>query len=212
MVEPARMRAVQRKGYSRREFMRDVGLMGGGAYLVCYTLGCRDKTSTLDGAAGPKRTPGAVPSGLKTFTADEYRVVAAACARILPSETDATGAIEAGVPDYIDCMLASTPIQRQREDFLTGLASFDRQSRSNFGAGFAGLKSDLQDEMIKRFQFSRFSGEQKFFNELLVLTLEGFLGDPRYGGNRDRLGWKLTGFEPPFPLSKAHSCSHGSAG
>jgi gluconate 2-dehydrogenase gamma chain len=32
----------------------------------------------------------------------------------------------------------------------------------------------------------------------------GFLGNPSYGGNRDRIGWKLIGFEdrmayqPPF--------------
>ncbi len=201
------MRAVQKRRYSRREFVRDVGLMGGGAYLVCYTLGCEKPGRTPPAAdAGPAAR--AVPTGLKTFTADEYRVVAAACARILPSDGDGPGALEAGVPDYIDCMLATTPIARQKDDFLTGLASFDRQSRSNFGAGFAGLKPEFQDEMIKRFQFSRFSGEQKFFNELLVLTMEGFLGDPRYGGNRDRVGWKLTGFEPPFPLSKAATCSH----
>jgi len=26
-------------------------------------------------------------------------------------------------------------------------------------------------------------------------TLEGFFSDPIYGGNRDKLGWKLVGFE-----------------
>ena len=202
--------------YSRREFMRDVGVMGGSAYLVCFTLSCEKSgakgqpSGARDAAPapGPKPAPSA-PAGLKTLKPEEYRVVAAACARILPSEGDGPGAIEAGVPEYIDCMLANTPIARQKDDFLAGLAAFDRQSRSNFGGGYADLKPELQDEMIRRFQFSRFSGEQKFFNELLVLTMEGFLGDPRYGGNRDRVGWKFTGFEPPFPLSKAHSCSHG---
>ena len=27
-----------------------------------------------------------------------------------------------------------------------------------------------------------------------VFTLEGFLGDPSYGGNKDYVGWKLVGF------------------
>ncbi len=28
---------------------------------------------------------------------------------------------------------------------------------------------------------------------LLVLTMEGFLGDPSYGGNKDEVGWALVG-------------------
>jgi gluconate 2-dehydrogenase gamma chain len=201
---------MQRKGYSRREFMRDVSLMGGSAYFVCFTLGC-EKTGSKTGVAS---VPDAatrvslVPAGLKTFTADEYRIIAAASARLLPSDDTGPGALEAGVPDYIDCMLASTPIERQKQDFLAGLASFDRQAKANFGGAYPDLREEFQDEMLKRFQFSRFTGEQKFFNELLVLTLEGFLGDPRYGGNRDKVGWKFTGFEPPMPHSNAHGCSH----
>ena len=29
----------------------------------------------------------------------------------------------------------------------------------------------------------------------MVLSLEGFLGDPGYGGNHDRVGWDLVGFK-----------------
>jgi gluconate 2-dehydrogenase gamma chain len=38
------------------------------------------------------------------------------------------------------------------------------------------------------------SGEQSFFQNLMILTLEGFLGDPAYGGNKDHVGWKVVGF------------------
>jgi gluconate 2-dehydrogenase gamma chain len=33
-----------------------------------------------------------------------------------------------------------------------------------------------------------------FFNLLLANTIEGFFADPIYGGNRDKIGWKLVGF------------------
>ena len=33
-----------------------------------------------------------------------------------------------------------------------------------------------------------------FFNLLWRHTMEGFLGDPIYGGNQDFIGWKLVGF------------------
>ena len=36
-----------------------------------------------------------------------------------------------------------------------------------------------------------------FFAMLLQNTIEGFLADPMYGGNRDFAGWKLIGFPGP---------------
>ncbi len=46
--------------------------------------------------------------------------------------------------------------------------------------------------------------QRDFFELLRTHTLYGFLGNPSYGGNRDRVGWKLIGFDnhmayqPPF--------------
>jgi hypothetical protein len=43
-----------------------------------------------------------------------------------------------------------------------------------------------------------------FFDQARLLTLCGMFSNPAYGGNRDKLGWKLIGFEdqhifePPF--------------
>jgi gluconate 2-dehydrogenase gamma chain len=33
-----------------------------------------------------------------------------------------------------------------------------------------------------------------FFGRLHAMTMEGFFADPIYGGNRDKVGWKLLGF------------------
>ena len=44
------------------------------------------------------------------------------------------------------------------------------------------------------------TGEAHYFELLVILTLEGLLGDPSYGGNKNRAGWALVGFgtsEPP---------------
>ena len=43
-------------------------------------------------------------------------------------------------------------------------------------------------------QAKKGSGEAQFYENLLILTLEGFLGDPAYGGNKDKVGWALIGF------------------
>jgi gluconate 2-dehydrogenase gamma chain len=33
---------------------------------------------------------------------------------------------------------------------------------------------------------------------LMVIGILGFLSNPEYGGNRDKVGWKLIGFEDTF--------------
>jgi gluconate 2-dehydrogenase gamma chain len=41
-----------------------------------------------------------------------------------------------------------------------------------------------------------------FFNQLLSLTMAGFFSDPIYGGNRDKIAWKMIGF-PGLPATYA---------
>ena len=33
-----------------------------------------------------------------------------------------------------------------------------------------------------------------FFEALLQITMEGFFADPIYGGNRNKVSWKMVGF------------------
>lgn len=65
-------------------------------------------------------------------------------------------------------------------------------------ASIASLSSDRRIQLIRAIETT------EFFELLRTHTLYGFLGNPSYGGNRDRVGWKLIGFEdrmayqPPF--------------
>ena len=44
------------------------------------------------------------------------------------------------------------------------------------------------------------SGEAHFYEALITFALEGYLGDPSYGGNKDRGGWAVVGFNPGAPM------------
>ena len=56
------------------------------------------------------------------------------------------------------------------------------------------------------------------FKTLRAYTIIGFLGDPKYGGNRDEIGWKYIGFEnagmfsPPFGYYDAELLSNKKEG
>ena len=44
-----------------------------------------------------------------------------------------------------------------------------------------------------------------FFPLLVTHTRQGFYADPIYGGNRDRVGWKVIGFPGPASLAEVHA-------
>ena len=67
-----------------------------------------------------------------------------------------------------------------------------------YGRRFHALKAQEQDEVLRALELGKIALEslssKLFFDLLLRNTEEGFFSDPMYGGNRDKVGWKLIGF------------------
>src|SRR5712675_809391 len=80
----------------RREFLTIPATAVGGTLL--YTLA--GEPIRLQAQEGNVKVP------LRFFTAEEARIVSAACARIFPSDASGPGATEAGVVIFIDRQLA----------------------------------------------------------------------------------------------------------
>lgn len=175
---------------SRRALIQRLTFLGGGVVLLAS---CKDRKEA------PQRP--VLTTRHRTFTNDEYDSMAAACERILPRDQD-PGAVDANVPEYIDRMLQSPELSQQREQFLSGIEALNRRaSRAHEGLPFSKIPVEDQDALLQEWKDAKpTSGEAHFYELLLVLTLEGYLGDPSYGGNKDRVGWALVGFgtsEPP---------------
>lgn len=200
---PRRQRANR---FSRRVFIQRLTFFGGGVVLV----GAACKRD----AAAPLKTPdGDAGSPLLTFTEEELAIVSAACERMIPRDQD-PGALDAQVPVYIDRMLQTPEMRKVRLEFLAGVAALERRSHRMFKKGFAQAAPAEQDDLLGLFKDSpQGTGEAHWFELLTVLTLEGLLGDPSYGGNKDRVGWALVGFgtsEPPSPYDGVkHLHGHG---
>jgi gluconate 2-dehydrogenase gamma chain len=123
--------------------------------------------------------------------------------QIIPSSSDSSGdgpgAHEAGIIFFIDRAL-STFDADLRDAYRTGMAEVQKKRQELFpsSTSVAALTSDQQIQLIKAIETT------EFFELLRTHTMYGFLGNPSYGGNRDRVGWKLIGFEdrmafqPPF--------------
>jgi gluconate 2-dehydrogenase gamma chain len=182
---------------SRRVFIHRLTFLGGGVVLLGGTAACRKD----EAHATARHVPEVLTTSHLTFTDDEFEVVAAAVDRIIPKDGD-PGALDANVPEYIDRMLQTPELHKMREDFVEGLGHLNKRARSMFaGRTFTTLKADEKDDVLRGYKDSApDSGEAHFYELLVTLTLEGFLGDPTYGGNRNRVGWALVGFDPGEPM------------
>jgi gluconate 2-dehydrogenase gamma chain len=179
----------------RREFITLPASCLGGVLL--YTLA--REPLRVQAQEGTVRLP------LRFFTAEEARLVAAACERIFPSDDSGPGATEAGVVVYIDRQLAG-PYGRDKHrytkaPFVESLAEHGYQGkptpreiyREGIGqlAGFGDLPADRQDERLRAIE------QTIFFQMLRRHTIEGMFCDPLHGGNAGMIGWQLVGYPGP---------------
>ena len=136
------------------------------------------------------------------FSVDEARCLAAISDQIIPPDQD-PGASWAGVLKYIDRQLCG-PYENLRSTYRRGLAAVDQSSRSLYGKLFADLDLEQQIDVLRRLERGTVSGtiwkqlsSSEFFRYLVDHTMQGFYGDPRHGGNREGVSWKMLGL--PYP-------------
>jgi len=108
------------------------------------------------------------------LTADQRSLVAAISERIIPT-TDTPGAIAAGVPAYIEMMLADWYEPTDRNEFMTGLGVLEGHARVQFNRPFAGLAPEEQDLVLTQAMTGRISGlAGNFFEHCRQLTITGY--------------------------------------
>ncbi|MCK5412353.1 MAG: gluconate 2-dehydrogenase subunit 3 family protein [Gemmatimonadetes bacterium] len=135
------------------------------------------------------------------FSEEEWRTVEAITARIIPTDRD-PGAIEANCVNFIDKALANEDADLL-PTYRKGLPRVNAVAVDRFGGTFAEIAPDQQDEVLMGLESGDVSGwtapatPEEFFEIVRSHTLIGFLADPKYGGNRDYVGWKLAGYPGP---------------
>jgi gluconate 2-dehydrogenase gamma chain len=132
-------------------------------------------------------------TGLRSLTAAQAEALDALTAQIIPTD-DTPGAREAGVVRFIDQGLGSFAAE-QRALFESGLLDLEIAARAYPGAtSFAGLRPEQQVEIMQGMEAQR----SQFFEAVLAATMAGMFANPEYGGNANKVGWKLIGFEDRF--------------
>jgi len=212
----------QKKGHSRRDFLLKTITLAPAMAVGTTAMG----TLSLPLAAQAAETP-AAPQQARDyqpawFTVEEFAFITAAVARLIPNDERGPGALEAGVPEFIDRQM-NTPYATgsnwymqgpfnpdlpkelgyqlplvPQQIYRLGIADADRYSQQQHGKAFAQLSGEQQDALLQAMesgsaQFSQLPAKT-FFAFLLQNTREGFFSDPIHGGNQGMVGWKLINF------------------
>jgi gluconate 2-dehydrogenase gamma chain len=164
---------------------------------------------------------GSEPEAYTYLTMPEAAFVEAAVDRLIPTDDLGPGAKPAGVAFYIDQQLEAqfgfaAKMYRQgpwapalptqgyqlplnpREVYRLGIAATNDYCTRTFGKTFDKLDGAHQDQVLGALEKGQLDfaevPSRTFFGMLYGNTVEGFFADPLYGGNRDKVGWKMIGF------------------
>ncbi len=175
---------------SRRGFLAALGSGAAGAFLVAADA--RSLMAAGEHAAHAARQ--ATPPAFKALTPAQGADIEAFTAQIIPTD-DTPGAREARVVYFIDQSFA-TFAKNDLPDFQKGYAKFTTRVKTMYpkAASFAALTSAQQIAVMKAME----KDKDPLFENLRGATIAGMFANPEYGGNHDKLGWKLIGFEDRF--------------
>lgn len=180
---------MKKQGASRRTFLAS----SAPAWLAASWPGIMAAQQHAHRAAGSGK-----PAKLEFFSQEQATEIESVAAQIIPTD-DTPGAREARIVYFIDRALMTFDKGRQPV-YTQGLKDLQARTRElSPGANkFSDLSSAQQIKLLAAME------RTDFFAQVRLHTIVGFFANPAYGGNYDKSGWKLIGFddkfafEPPF--------------
>lgn len=153
---------------NRREAIRRTAILVGGTISASAMMG------VLNGCKADPKSSWAP----KYFTADEANLLDAIVERIIP-KTDSPGAKDAGVPSFIDTMMAEFYQDKEKNILREGLKTVEADAKAAHSKSFASLSPEQQDELLTKYDKEAYDENRKsedthFFRTLKELTVLGF--------------------------------------
>lgn len=201
---------------SRRRFFQALTLVP----VVAALPACQPTAQETSTPAGSGKD--SAPYTPSFFNEAEWAFVLAACDRLIPADDIGPGAVESGVPEFLDRHMqtpyASGDIWYMQGPFLeapsefgyqgrlalrdilkVGIAAMDAHCRKAFdGSTFAALGVEQQEALLTQVQAGKLGleeiGDKVFFSNFLNEVKNGYFADPKYGGNKDMGAWKMIGY------------------
>lgn len=224
------------KVFSRRDFLKTSGVAAGGIVggamfggVVGSLYQSEEGTQTAEPGTDTESslTHGEPLDDARTYFSrrEDFDTLALATERIYPEDDNGPGAMELGVPYFIDRQCNEFWGRNAREYMmgpfdhtgaethgiqakltraevlLAGVRRMLEISREEHDDDFANLDEDQQISIMESFESDdvEITGvrSEDFFELLRSMTIQGVYSDPVYGGNRGYEGWRMIEFPGP---------------
>jgi gluconate 2-dehydrogenase gamma chain len=167
-----------------------------------------------------KENTGAIAPGCTFLNEQQASLLGEICDCLIPPD-EYPGGKDAGCVFFVDRAL-STWAPQHRWDYVYGLEAIDESSQRLYGATFLKLESVQRERVLQQieagtaagdlwrgFTVSRKNGSERplesekavaehsgpsFFHLLLSHVMQGYYGNPEYGGNLNRESWRMLGY------------------
>jgi len=158
----------------------------------------------------------------KFFNAKEWKFLIAAVDRLIPHDEHGPGAVELGVPEFLDRHMQTPyaagaiwfmqgPFMEAAPEFgyqgklalkdiiKVGINATDEHCVSAFsGKAFADLDNAMKDKVLKDLEAGKIKlkdiSSKLFFADFLSEVRAGYFADPSHGGNKNMGAWKMIGY------------------
>jgi gluconate 2-dehydrogenase gamma chain len=206
-------------GIPRRGFLKGAGAAGAAAAAP----------PTAHSESLQAKTPAQGTDAYLALTAAEAAFLSAAYDTFIPADKLSPSGTACGLVTYMDRQLAgawgngarlyrSGPFLQgkpehgyqlpltPREYFAAGIRAANAWTRKTYGKDFDRLAPAERDAALKAMEagnaeFADFNAKP-FFEALYQSAMEGFFSDPIYGGNRNKVSWRMVGY-PGLPANYA---------
>ena len=180
-------------------------------------------------AAGPAPTDAA--HAYSFLSPPDAAFIEAAVDRLIPADGLTPSGTDCGVATFIDRQLGGAwgsgdrlymqgPWQKgtatqgyqlpltPAQFVVAGIAATNAHCKATYQKEFDRLTRDQQMTVLQGLEKGTVSlgtlSSQQFFDLLLNLAMQGFFADPLYGGNRDKVAWKMIGFPGVIAIYSEH--------
>jgi gluconate 2-dehydrogenase gamma chain len=213
----------------RRTFLRQLGTVGAtGVVAIAGGPPVKETAVEPQQQAAPAEP---APYAYTFCTPPEAAFVEAAVDRFIPADELTPSGTACGVAVFIDRQLAGAwgngdrlymqgpwqkgaPTQGYQspmspaEFIRNGIAATNAYCRKTYQKDFDRLSEAQQIAVLEGLEQNRIALDrvpgQEFFNLLLNAAMEGFFADPIYGGNKNKVSWKMLGFPGVVAIYSEH--------
>jgi hypothetical protein len=143
------------------------------------------------------------PPSAPVFTAGQRALMTALSQRVMPT-TDTPGAITAGVPAYIEKLLADWSLPEDRVPVIGGLDLIEARSRADYKVAAAKATPTQQDALLTLAMNDQLPGGATFFDIFRQMVLTGYFTS-EVGITQEREYLPVPGrYDGAFPYSQVN--------